>query len=798
MKLTNMMSRMLPILALAALLATIATTLPPASDIAAQGKNSPCRKHTSISYPGGKGAPHFQGIPNAESYEPVTDTSGRRDVVRDLIEVYNASEANCQWEVVSNNQDYLHLSQLSGTLGADQHDTIRVSINNSARKLPPGTYEERVKIRLGPESDRWFAYAKITLEVLDKCRIKVRDASSLDIAEGAIVATWQATIGRTPEPPLQHRVVVWNSSNSQCRLSAETNRDFLEAKFQDTTTIGKGDTAALILSANERWQGEDPGKRQAAITIHDDISGATHSLYITLETEHPPCQLVVQGTGHLQFDGVARAVKPHSDRIQLQNRGGEVCQWQATTNQSWLKVTPSEGVVWDDSIGDPIAIEVVDTIANSLISTGGDALPHAGAVTFSYLARGITKTATVPVALRLSKPSCQMSKHTPKEMLIRYSPGEALNPARHHLPIEISNAPDSEECQYQTRLPNWLTTDAGTGALPDGERREVIVKLNANSTEAQAGQEQYDGFITFVLPDAPDLEIPVRLETECPTGKACGYLHTSHTETQVGDRAEMTYTVSNSSNEPVTAQLTLELPDGWQIDGEGFAQKCSGICTATYEVAALDQRHIGMRAYPNHEGEFTLKGRAEYIRTANGSQAPYPGSHEQTIIRVMPRDSSGTGAPAPTPPPQPTATPAPTIPPVSQSAKSVNVAYTPPTAQPHTTTTAPANIRQLQDRDDRTASIERNVRMLTFAVAVLGLIVVVLLALFTVFLFRGRRPHQQVALIPAVENSYSRAAYQPRHPPTGRRNRNRRSGDGIHINRGYRSPKPHTRRQTSP
>ena len=192
--------RIIAALALAILLAPSLLTPP---DSAAESRGSHCRKETGTAYPGGKGSPYFQGIPNAESYEPVTDTSGRRAVVRDLIEVFNMSTAGCSWRVVSKDKDWVSLNTESGTVRPEKHDTIRVSINSRAQSLRPGIYKARIKFQLGPDTDKWNAYAIVILEILDECFIKVRDANRMDIADGGRVATWEGTIGRPMAAPAE-------------------------------------------------------------------------------------------------------------------------------------------------------------------------------------------------------------------------------------------------------------------------------------------------------------------------------------------------------------------------------------------------------------------------------------------------------------------------------------------------------------------------------------------------------------------------------------------------------------------
>lgn len=100
----------------------------------------------------------------------------------------------------------------------------------------------------------------------------------------------------------------------------------------------------------------------------------------------------------------------------------------------------------------------------------------------------------------------------------------------------------------------------------------------------------------------------------CGSGEPCIDLHSSHTSISVDDTAQLSFTLSNALSKPqMIARLTLEMPSGWSMDGEGFANKCSGICTANYTIATGDQRYIEVAAYPNHTGLFRLEGRVEFV-----------------------------------------------------------------------------------------------------------------------------------------------------------------------------------------
>lgn len=278
-----------------------------------------------------------------------------------------------------------------------------------------------------------------------------------------------------------------------------------------------------------------------------------------------------------------------------------------------------------------------------------------------------------------------------------YQPGTSYNPRKHLLTLQIANTADTRECRYRLETPEWLNSVA-SGVIPDGAVRTTSLGLNAESVAAQTPQQEYREKIVVKFDTAPSREIPVTLITGCRIDEVCLYRHASHTEIPAGQTAELSYAINNQADYPATARLTLELPSGWSLAGEGFAEKCSGICTANYAIGANDQRYIVINATPNQPGEFELIGIAEYQLQTPGVTASSAGSRQAVNIRVLParlrqpatRESSPTAAPTPTAGPTPTTSPTPAIrlqltataPPATETATPLP-AIEEPLAQPH-------------------------------------------------------------------------------------------------------------------
>ncbi len=153
----------------------------------------------------------------------------------------------------------------------------------------------------------------------------------------------------------------------------------------------------------------------------------------------------------------------------------------------------------------------------------------------------------------------------------------------------------------------------------------------------------------------------------CGPGEPCIDLHTSHTNISVDERALLSFSIVNSLGKPaMLTRLILELPSGWSMDGEGFADKCSGLCSANYNVATGEQRFIEVTAYPNHTGSFRLEGRIEWnyagtseiLHLARDVQIKVnPGSGgNESRVEPLPTAAPPQAAPPQAAPPAPAAT----------------------------------------------------------------------------------------------------------------------------------------------
>ena len=129
-----------------------------------------------------------------------------------------------------------------------------------------------------------------------------------------------------------------------------------------------------------------------------------------------------------------------------------------------------------------------------------------------------------------------------------------------------------------------------------------------------------------------------------------------------GGLVTFSLSIRNSLVRPdMTVALTLQVPSGWSLSGEGLADECSSQCSATYKVGRGEQKFVEFTSRPNQVGQFRFQGHLEWF--FEGGTEAY--GHSKTIPVTVKE-------PPPTPTPVPTSTSIPTpvpSPPLSNPAQ---------------------------------------------------------------------------------------------------------------------------------
>ena len=171
--------------------------------------------------------------------------------------------------------------------------------------------------------------------------------------------------------------------------------------------------------------------------------------------------------------------------------------------------------------------------------------------------------------------------------------------------------------------------------VPAGENKEFPLTAIANQT----GSFNIDGLTEWYFGDEPigthfgetvsqtlevvepapaSTETPTFLATSTPTlpphvGEPTVNLHSTRTAVSLGEPVKLVLSVVNSIAKPeMTLKLILQVPSGWSITGAGFADSCSGQCTAIYEVPSGKERAINLTMLPNQPGSFVVDAQMEW------------------------------------------------------------------------------------------------------------------------------------------------------------------------------------------
>ena len=183
-----------------------------------------------------------------------------------------------------------------------------------------------------------------------------------------------------------------------------------------------------------------------------------------------------------------------------------------------------------------------------------------------------------------------------------------------------------EECSVQC---------VGIYTVPTGENKYFLLTAVANqpgSFDIEGRMEWFFGGdpetthdgdaeklrLNVLQPQLSPTPTPTPTPTPEPTlpphvGQPTVNLHATQTEVKLGDPVKLQLSVVNSIAKPeMTLKLILQVPSGWSMSGSGFAESCTGQCTAIYDVASGDQESIELEMQPNQAGSFTVEAQMEW------------------------------------------------------------------------------------------------------------------------------------------------------------------------------------------
>jgi uncharacterized protein (TIGR03437 family) len=176
-----------------------------------------------------------------------------------------------------------------------------------------------------------------------------------------------------------------------------------------------------------------------------------------------PATAIAVAPASLTFQYTIGGASPSGQLIQLTNSGGGVLNWTATSNASWLKVTPASGVA-------------PSTLTVSVVPSGLAAGTYNGSI--QVISAGASNTPmTVPVTLTVvpAAPSLAVS---PKTLAFNYTVGASLPAAQS---VSITNTGGGSLSWTASASANWIGVSPPSGTGP------ATLSISANPAALSSG-----------------------------------------------------------------------------------------------------------------------------------------------------------------------------------------------------------------------------------------------------------------------------------------------------------------------
>lgn len=236
----------------------------------------------------------------------------------------NTGGSTLNWTATSD-VPWLDIAPSSGSLGPQQ--SLPVSVAPSTQSLEPGSYTGTITVQ-----DPNASNSPQTLEV----SVNVTELPAFELSVSSLSYTAQELSNSAAQ-----QLTVTNVGGGTLAWTASTGASWLNV------TPGSGSATsqqAVSVSVAVSTAGLGPGTYAATITFSDpNASNSPVTVSVTLTVTQRPRILHVPGTMDFFDLTPCEGDPPFPQSWSIVNDGGGTLNWRATSNASWLSVSPSSG-----------------------------------------------------------------------------------------------------------------------------------------------------------------------------------------------------------------------------------------------------------------------------------------------------------------------------------------------------------------------------------------------------------------------------------------------------------------------
>jgi photosystem II stability/assembly factor-like uncharacterized protein len=257
--------------------------------------------------------------------------------------ITNQGGGTLQWSIFKE-QNWFRVNPMNG---ATNDSVVTVAIAET--RLPPGSYSDTLIVS-GTKTETGYDAVHSPLRIAVNFNVGARARLETDIAE----LSFDADSGSGLPDFLKFRI--FNTGAGMLRWSVSKSQAWLRVG-PDAGISNSVDIDARVMSTNLA-----PGTYRDTITIAGEkietgSSASNSPLLIAVRYRVYALPKIALSSQELSFIADSGNVLPGLQKVVVNNAGEGTLQWNATRNQPWLDVQPTEG----SSNGDTVTISVTTT-----------------------------------------------------------------------------------------------------------------------------------------------------------------------------------------------------------------------------------------------------------------------------------------------------------------------------------------------------------------------------------------------------------------------------------------------------